>query len=158
MVAQSLLPPDIWTQISRLRQFIDEYPFPRTQTQPHPQESNDHESPHETPDIRKDYNDALKFFEVSTRQLELAGPHVEIGMVFLWAYTLSSRFHDHLVAHHPAAMVLLAHYCVLLQAIDHFWYTNGMGRQLLEDIGTNIHPGFREWLVWPRRWVFRSSI
>lgn len=157
MVAQSLLPPDIWTQISKLHQFVDEYDFPQTQSQSH-HEDQDSESPQEHSDIRKDYKVALEFYETSTRQLELAGPHVETGMVFLWAYPLSKRFHDHLIAHHPAALVLLAHYCVLLQVVDCFWYMNGMARQLLEDIETKMHPGFRKWLVWPRRWVFRSLI
>lgn len=76
-------------------------------------------------------------------------------MVFLWAYRLSVQFHKDLEAHHPAALVLLAHYCVLLQTVDHRWYLNDMARQLLEDIERHIHPGYRDWLAWPRRWVYR---
>lgn len=100
----------------------------------------------------------MEFFEVSARQIELAGPHVETGMVFLWAYPLSKRFHDHLISHHPAALVLLAHYCVLLHTVNHFWYMSGIARELLEDIEAKMHPGFREWLVWPKRWVLTRSI
>lgn len=150
MVTQSLLPPDIWTQISQLHRFIDGYPFPQS----HRQAQDDPET-QGTSDIQKDYALALEFYENSTRQLELAGPRVESGMVFMWAYPLSKQFHDDLEAHEPAALVLLAHYCVLLQIIDHFWYMNGMARHLLEDIESKMHPGSREWLVWPRRWVFR---
>ena len=62
-------------------------------------------------------------------------------MAFLWAYPLSKQFHEDLQARKPAALVLLAHYCVLLQAVDHKWYLNGMAWQLLEDIERNIHPG-----------------
>lgn len=139
------MPTDIWTQISRLHRFIEEYPFPQTTNKVDP---TNKDSEH-----RKDYESALKAYENSTRQLELAGPHVEAGMVFLWAYPLSKQFHKDLEAHHPAALVLLAHYCVLLQTLDHYWYLNGMAHQLLEDIERNIHPGFREWLSWPKRWV-----
>lgn len=145
MAAQSLLPIDIWPQISRLHHFIDEYPFPQPQSDPEAQE---------TSDIRKDYRVALEFYEHSVRQLELAGPRVEAGMVFMWAYPLSKRFHDDLKAHGPPALVLLAHYCVLLQIIDHFWFVNSMARQVLADIESKLHPGFREWLVWPRWWVY----
>jgi hypothetical protein len=97
----------------------------------------------------------MKYFEIATRQIELAGPHVETGMVFIWAYPHSKLFLDHLRTHHPAALALLAHYCVLLHIVDHFWYMSGIGRQLLEDIETKMHPGFREWLIWPKRWVFK---
>lgn len=76
-------------------------------------------------------------------------------MVFLWAYRLSVQFHKDLEAHHPAALVLLAHYCVLLRTVDHRWYLNDMARQLLEDIERHINPAYRDWLTWPRRWVYR---
>ncbi|KAJ5676810.1 uncharacterized protein N7477_002443 [Penicillium maclennaniae] len=158
LLAQSLLPPDVWTQVARLHKFIDEYPFPQTPSESPHQDPNSDESAQENVDIRKDYKVAMKFFEVSVRQLELAGPHVETGMVFLWAYPLSKRFHDHLISHHPAALVLLAHYCVLLHIVNDFWYMTGMGRELLKDIEAKMHPGFQEWLVWPRRWVLNRSI
>lgn len=150
MVAQSLLPADTRTQISYLHRLIDDYPFPESQD---PTYHPDPDAGEDTPDHRGDYKVALKFFEVATRQLELAGPHVESGMVFLWAYPLSKRFHEDVLAYHPVALALLAHYCVLLHTIDHFWYVKGIGRQLLEDIESKMHPGFREWLVWPRKWV-----
>ncbi|CAI7660783.1 unnamed protein product [Penicillium manginii] len=149
VVSQSLLPSDIWDQISSLQHFLDEYQFPETHTinSPAPP-TQDHSGP------PKDYQIALDFLKISTRQIELAGPHLETGMVYMWAYPLTKRYHDDLKSYQPVALVLLAHYCVLLKLIDKFWYVNDMGRQLLGDIEKNMHPGFREWLVWPRRWVF----
>lgn len=146
-ISQSLLPPDIWDQISRLQHFIDEYRFPETH-------SIDSSATQDDSGPRKDYNVALNFFKVSVRQIELAGPHLESGMVYMWAYPLSKRYHEDLKAHHPGALVILAHYCVLLKLIDNFWYIDDIGRQLLQDIERNIHPEYREWLVWPKRWVF----
>lgn len=145
MTAQSLVPADIWDQISQLHKFIHEYPFPQPQNDTGTQESSD---------IRNDYAVALEYYENSVRQLEIAGPRVEAGMVFIWAHSLSRRIHDDLEAHRPAALVLLAHYCVLLQIIDSFWFVKGMARQLLADIESKMHLGFREWLSWPRRWVY----
>ena len=149
-----MLPADTWTQIERLRQFIDKYPFPRSQTQSHHQTTGDAEDSNEPQDHRVHYNVALETFEKATRQIELAGPHVETGMVFLWAYPLSKQFHDDLETYHPVALVLLAHYCVLMHMVDHLWFLNGIGRQLLEDIESKIHIGYRDWLTWPRRWVY----
>lgn len=104
-------------------------------------------------DHRKDYKTAVEFLELSAREIELAGPHLEVGMILLWAYPLSKRFRHDLQTHQPAALVLLAHWCVLLRLVDHYWFVNGAARQLLDDIEDKMHPDFREWLVWPRRWV-----
>ncbi|OQE47437.1 hypothetical protein PENCOP_c001G03748 [Penicillium coprophilum] len=152
-VHQSLLPPDIQTRIAQLHRFIDDYPFPYIQ----PQSEQDSSASHELPcpaEHRTDYKRSLLFFENSTRQIELAGPHVEVGMVLMWAYSLSKQFRDDLEASHPAALVLLSHWCVLLHTVNDLWFIKGTSVQLLEDIEIKINPGFREWLVWPRRWVF----
>lgn len=150
---QSLLPPDIQARISQLHRFIDDYPFPHIQTQSHQNLSAPDELPHPS-DYRADYKHAMKYFENSTRQIELAGPHVEVGMVLMWAYSLSKQFQADLEAFHPAALVLLSHWCVLLRIVDHSWFIKDTSLQLLEEIENKINPGFREWLVWPRRWVF----
>jgi hypothetical protein len=104
-------------------------------------------------DYRADYKHSLKFFEHSTRQIELAGPHVEVGMVLMWAYSLSKQFRDDLEAFHPAALVLLSHWCVLLHLVNDSWFIKGTSLQVLKEIEIKINPGLREWLVWPRRWV-----
>lgn len=81
--------------------------------------------------------------------------HIEKGMVFLFAHPLSKQFHDDMEAHEPAALVILAHFAVLIQLVDDIWYMHGFGWQLLEDIEKNIRPEFREWLVWPKQWVYQ---
>lgn len=144
-----MLPPDTWERISRLQHFIDEYQFPERHSTNLPDSAaRDNLEP------RKDYQAALDFYKVCVRQIELAGPHLETGMVYMWAYPLSKQYHDDLKSHQPAALVLLAHFCVLLKLIDKFWYIDDMGCQLLEDIERNMHPAFQKWLEWPRRWVF----
>jgi hypothetical protein len=146
-IKQSLLPPDTWTQINRLGQFIQDYPLPHSSNTSHPNQYQDQ-------DRRSDYEAALSSLESSIRQIELAGPNIEFGMTILWAYRLSKRFRDDLEAHQPAALILLAHWCVLLHLVDHYWFVNGAARQLLEDIERKIvHPGFQDWVAWPRKWV-----
>ncbi|KAJ5624898.1 hypothetical protein N7510_001207 [Penicillium lagena] len=143
----SLLPPDTWTQIDRLRQFIQDYPFPHSSSTSHSNQYQDH-------DRRNDYKSALSSLESSIRQIELAGPNIEFGMPILWAYRLSKRFRDDLEAYQPVALILLGHWCVLLHLVDHYWFVNGAARQLFEDIEKKIvHTGFQNWLTWPRQWV-----
>lgn len=146
---QSILPPGAHDHLSLMHRFIEDYPFP--------QKSQSHEdscTPDGLPDHREDYKKALKYFENSTRQIDLAGPHVEIGMVMMWAYSLSKQFRDDLETYQPPALVLTAYWCVLLRLVDRCWFINGASEQLLEDIENKIHPEFRNWLVWPKRWVF----
>ncbi|KAJ5361852.1 hypothetical protein N7541_002696 [Penicillium brevicompactum] len=145
---QSLLPPGAHEHLSLLHKFVDEYPFPESQ------ESSDTADGPPVPDHRADYKNALKYFENSTRQIDLAGPHVEIGMVLMWAYSLSKRFRGDLEAYRPPALVLLAYWCMLLHLVEHSWFINGASRELLQDIEDKIHPAFKDWLVWPKRWVF----
>lgn len=146
---QSLLPPDTWTQIDRLRRFIHDYSFPQSSNTSHPNQDQDE-------DQRSIYKTVLSSFERSIRQIELAGPNVEFGMTILWAYRLSKQFRDDLEAHQPVALIILAYWCVLLHLVDHYWFVNGAARQLLEDIERKIvHTGFQDWLAWPRQWVLK---
>ncbi|CAG8425899.1 unnamed protein product [Penicillium salamii] len=148
MMQQSLLPAGTREHLSLLHKFVDEYPFTESEDDPH------------TPDgslntnHRTDYKKALQYFENSTRQIDLAGPHVEIGMVLMWAYSLSTRFRHDLEAYWSPALVLLAYWCVLLHLVEHSWFINGASRELLEDIEKKIHPAFKDWLAWPKLCVF----
>ncbi|KAJ5292020.1 Protein of unknown function DUF3468 [Penicillium angulare] len=155
--SQSLLPPDTWVQASRLHNLIDNYVFPL----PGPgsnttyEDRNGSETINNPPERRKDYKTALESLERSFRAAEIAGMHMECGIIFLFAHPLSKQFHDDLEASEPAALVILAHYCVLVQLVDQVWYMDGLAWQLLEDIENNLQPGFEEWLVWPKQWVYR---
>ncbi|KAJ5490975.1 hypothetical protein N7539_002542 [Penicillium diatomitis] len=143
----SLLPSDIWLQLGRLHQWIKTCPIRHLDGDGVAQDSDLHH--------RKDYEIAIRALENSTRQIELAGPHPEAGMIFLWAYPLSKQFYKALLAHCPAALVILAHCCVLLQSVDDRWYLKGLAHQLLQDIDRNINPAYRDWLTWPRHWILQ---
>ncbi|KAJ5553701.1 hypothetical protein N7494_003079 [Penicillium frequentans] len=151
-IAQSLLPPNFWMQASQLRAFIHNYPFAPA-VQPG-QSSGDSETTSDPTDRRKEYINALDAFERASRCIELAGTKVEWGMVLIFAQTLSKTFHDDVESHEPAALVIMAYYCVLVHLVDDIWFTNGLGWQLMEDIESKISPEYREWLTWPKHWVF----
>lgn len=145
---QSLLPPGTQDKLALMHRFIDDYQFPE------PNESSETLDGLPLSDHRATYKNALKFFENSTRQIDLAGPHVEPGMVLMWAYSLSKRFRDDLEAYQPPALVLLGYWCVLLHIVDNSWFIKGASKRLLEDIEIHMHPTYNDWLVWPKKWVF----
>lgn len=50
------------------------------------------------------------------------------------------------------ALVILAHYCVLLKKVDHVWYLKGLGKGLLESIWEVLGEEWRPWVRWAREW------
>ena len=52
----------------------------------------------------------------------------------IWPMRISEGFICLLKAHHPAALILLAHYSVLLQRTDSRWYCQGRGTILLRTV------------------------
>ena len=51
--------------------------------------------------------------------------------VRMWPMEISSAYVDLLNQKHPVAMVLLGHYCLLLEKIQPHWYFEGRGKKLL---------------------------
>ena len=46
------------------------------------------------------------------------------------------------------ALMILAHYCVLLKKIDHVWYLKGVGEELLENIRQSLSKEWRPRIKW----------
>ena len=50
---------------------------------------------------------------------------------------------------HPIALIILAHYGVLIKKIEMIWYLKGLGQSLLSSIHEFLSEKWRPWLVWP---------
>jgi hypothetical protein len=53
----------------------------------------------------------------------------------------------------PEALVLLAHYCVLLNRVDNLWWIQGQPQQLLVTIRDGLDQSWQQWIEWPLREV-----
>src|SRR6185437_14200064 len=49
----------------------------------------------------------------------------------------------------PIALVLLAHFCLLLNQIEDFWWIRGMSRRLLQEIHQTLGAEWESWIGWP---------
>lgn len=49
----------------------------------------------------------------------------------------------------PEALILFAHYCVLLAYCDYSWYFHGVGRRFVAAIWRSLPPHWRRWISWP---------
>jgi hypothetical protein len=68
----------------------------------------------------------------------------------VWPVSLPPRFVDLLSEKQPEALVILAHYCVLISwAQDSDWFISGWGRYMLETIRESVPESWHEHLKWP---------
>jgi len=69
--------------------------------------------------------------------------------VSIWPARISMEYLDLLRRKEPAALVLLAHYCILLAPLEKSWYMSGFRRRLLHRIYFQLDEDWRKWLDWP---------
>lgn len=69
--------------------------------------------------------------------------------VQIWPARIPLEYLELLRAREPAALVLLAHYCILLGPLEEMWYMSGFRKRLLEKIYWQLDEEWRRWLDWP---------
>ncbi|KAI5776327.1 hypothetical protein EDC01DRAFT_636819 [Geopyxis carbonaria] len=71
------------------------------------------------------------------------------GVVFAWPVLVSEGFTDLLLKRRPEALIILAHYAVLLHARRDVWVVGEAGRMLIESITAHLGTYWKHWLAWP---------
>ncbi|PMD27151.1 hypothetical protein NA56DRAFT_676137 [Hyaloscypha hepaticicola] len=100
--------------------------------------------------------DELQFYEQAAHDLvsafasaEVVGELTTWDALRVWPMQLSVPFIALINDGHPGALILLAHYCILLKRIEGYWYFEGRATRLLRSILRNLG---REWwgfIQWP---------
>jgi hypothetical protein len=67
---------------------------------------------------------------------------------YMWPGSVSQDFVELIYERDPRALVLLAHYCILLKRNNHVWYLRGLGAGLLENIWQALGEDWRPWIQW----------
>jgi len=67
----------------------------------------------------------------------------------IWAGLISQDFVELIYERDPRALVILAHYCVLLKRNDRVWYIRGLGPGMLRNIWQVLGEEWRCWIQWP---------
>ncbi|KAE8448572.1 hypothetical protein EG329_008997 [Mollisiaceae sp. DMI_Dod_QoI] len=68
--------------------------------------------------------------------------------IHTWAGGVSPGFVELIYDRDPRALVLLAHYCVLLKNNNDVWYLRGLGLGLLEHIRQILGEEWQPWIQW----------
>ncbi|KAL9105798.1 MAG: hypothetical protein Q9227_009100 [Pyrenula ochraceoflavens] len=71
------------------------------------------------------------------------------GMCLIWPVTVDTEYAQLLKSKQPMALLILAHYAVMLHKIDESWWGNGWGRMVVEDVSKTLDQDWRDLLSWP---------
>ncbi|KAI4111692.1 MAG: hypothetical protein LQ338_008352, partial [Usnochroma carphineum] len=104
------------------------------------------------------YKEAVKalrkcFAKIFTR----SSVECEIGTAFTWPVEVPDKFIQLLQARAPEALVILAHYCVVLHHLDNYWWLNGWATHVMESIYSELSESWRDWIQWPSSTIARDE-
>ncbi|KAJ5104186.1 hypothetical protein N7532_004715 [Penicillium argentinense] len=68
---------------------------------------------------------------------------------FCWTFRVPGRFQDLVRERQPFALVVLAHYAVILHHLRDSWWMGNWGALILKEIVDQLGPEWRELLSWP---------
>ncbi|KAF4306468.1 hypothetical protein GTA08_BOTSDO05218 [Botryosphaeria dothidea] len=84
-----------------------------------------------------------------THVYNLAPTDCNLRSIFSWACQVSNEYLTLLSQHQPHALLIFAHYSILLHRLDSFWWVKGWGTHLITRIYHLIEPVYRQWVRWP---------
>lgn len=70
--------------------------------------------------------------------------------LFSWPLVVGEDFLSAVRAGRPEALLVIAHFCIILHWSRGYWVVGRTGQELLEGIEVGLGPGWEKWLQWPR--------
>lgn len=77
----------------------------------------------------------------------------EFQIIVVWLYDMKDSFVEYLKMEEDAALIILAHFSVLLQTLEYTWYMKGWANHILDGVGQALDAGHHHWLQWPREQI-----
>jgi hypothetical protein len=93
------------------------------------------------------YEQALEHLHYSLEQLMGGGEPKDFA--FCWAFRIPVRFQDLVREREPFALVVLAHYAVVLHHMHQSWWMGNWGTRILKEIADYLDREWRELICWP---------
>ncbi|RAL01715.1 Zn(II)2Cys6 transcription factor domain-containing protein [Aspergillus ibericus CBS 121593] len=100
--------------------------------------------------ITSTYRHALQALQVSINAA-IRGSVKSVNGVTGWSVMVTPEYVEHLALRRPEALVILAHYAVLVYWHRHLWLFGDGGRFMIEAISSYLGPDWAIWLEWPNR-------
>ena len=67
----------------------------------------------------------------------------------IWPMRVSAEYMGMLGSWHPGALILLAHYCIILKQLESLWYLQGRAARLLTAVSYRLEPQWHCYIEWP---------
>ncbi|KAJ5353454.1 hypothetical protein N7541_006018 [Penicillium brevicompactum] len=93
------------------------------------------------------YESAIEHLSTALEQLMKGGEPKMFA--FCWCFRVPTGFLELLEARRPFALVILAHYAVVLHHLRDSWWMGDWGAQVLSRIGDSLEPEWRALVGWP---------
>lgn len=93
------------------------------------------------------YDSAIEHLSIALEQLMKGGePKV---FAFCWSFRIPLGFVELMEARSPFALVVLAHYAVVLHHLRDSWWMGDWGTRILSEIGDLLEPDWKALIGWP---------
>lgn len=76
-------------------------------------------------------------------------------LVLEWMDSLEEAFVNCIKDGHAVALIILAHYAILLKKLQFLWYMDRWAERVLCGIIATLDPQYRDWLYWPQEEITR---
>lgn len=77
--------------------------------------------------------------------------------IMRWLYSMEDDFVVRLQQKHILPIILLAHFNVLVQTLEHFWFMQGWSEHLMSGLFQVLEPQYSHWLRWPADQIKRPA-
>jgi len=108
---------------------------------------NERESQLDPSHEKEVYEQAIEHLRSSLEQL-MNGREPK-DFAFCWAFRIPVRYQDLVCERKPFALVILAHYAVILHHLRDSWWMGDWGVRILREVDACLEPQFRHLISWP---------
>ncbi|RFU31376.1 hypothetical protein B7463_g4964, partial [Scytalidium lignicola] len=113
---------------------------------------------HEGEDVEHCHEALLILRKLLTMAVAVDPPVTLMTIVYTWPYKISQRYIELVSKRIPEALLVLAHYCLLMKKIEDFWYMKGCAARILHQCQRDLSPEWWSLLDWPVSAIFDQEI
>lgn len=104
-------------------------------------------------DIVEAYGEAIRILEiVFSVTSRLPNPPSD-ALLKMWIHFVTPRFMELLSEKQPGALIIFAHYGVLLGRSQRYWFLEGVAEQILQIADAFVPTEWATWLDWPKEQI-----
>ncbi|KAI0103352.1 hypothetical protein GGR51DRAFT_254061 [Nemania sp. FL0031] len=108
---------------------------------------------YDSEELQCNYMDSLDQLQTTSNWADLASIEGR-RRVWYWPFNLSPAFLHSLQTARPLALIILAHFAVLIRPIEEKdWVLSGWSNSILTIINDALDPRWSRWLDWPRQYI-----